>query len=80
MTANVDVEAISVGVGFDVTKSRTKRMTGEYQVPKGKYGTLKAYPLYANYSFNVYIVDSSWYRGKGAAKKVIGYCYTHSVK
>ncbi|MCC9739901.1 hypothetical protein [Streptomyces sp. MNU89] len=54
-------------------------MTGSYNVPRGKYGTLKAYPLYKRYTFKLYFLDQK-YAGKGSANKVVGYCYKHSAR
>ncbi|MEW1752248.1 hypothetical protein [Streptomyces angustmyceticus] len=78
-TIGVDIEGISAAVGFDVTKTHTKMMSGAYVVPRGKYGKLKAYPLYSMKSFDTYL-KMGGYLGKGKAYKVIGFCYTHSAK
>ncbi|WP_073862666.1 hypothetical protein [Streptomyces sp. CB01249] len=77
---DVTAGAVSVAVGFDVTKSRTKSMSGTWAVPKGKMGTLKAYPVYKAYSFSAYSKLDGKYVGKGVARKAIGYHYTHSAK
>ncbi|WP_405715899.1 MULTISPECIES: hypothetical protein [unclassified Streptomyces] len=78
-TVTVTAGAVSGAVGFDVTKSRTKSMSGSWNVPKGKFGTLKAYPLYKSYSFKIYSKLDGSYVGKGTARKAIGYRYKHSV-
>lgn len=79
-TVTVTAESISAAVGFDVTKSRTKSMSGSWNVPRGKFGTLKAYALYKKYSFKVYSKHNGHYEGKGVAYKAIGYRYTHSAR
>ncbi|MGW6255780.1 hypothetical protein [Streptomyces sp. NPDC055085] len=79
-TITVAAGAVSGAVGFDVTKSRTKSMAGSWNVPRGKFGTLKAYPLYQEYSFNVYSKITGESVGKGTARKAIGYRYKHSVR
>ena len=79
-TITVTADAVSGAVGFDVTKSRTKSMSGSWNVPKGKFGTLKAYPLYQRYTFKVYSKLTGGYVGQGTADKAIGYRYQHSAK
>jgi hypothetical protein len=76
----VSAEPVSAAVGFDVTKSRTKSMAGSWNVPRGKFGTLNAYPLYQEYSFNVYSKITGESVGKGTARKAIGYRYEHSAR
>lgn len=77
---SVTAGSVTAAVGFDVTKSRTKSMAGSWTVPKGKYGTLKAYPLYKAYSFKAYSKFGGTYMGKGTARKAVGYRYVHSAK
>jgi len=79
---SLDVAAgpVSAAVGFDVTKSRTKSMSGSWTVPKKKFGTLKAYPVYKAYSFKAYSKLGGKYVGKGVARKAVGYEYKHSAK
>ncbi|MCX4410772.1 hypothetical protein OG840_57175 [Streptomyces sp. NBC_01764] len=79
-TITVSAEPVSAAVGFDVTKSRTKSMAGSWNVPRGKFGTLKAYPLYEDYSFSVYSKITGKDVGKGTARKAIGYRYEHSAR
>ncbi|MFJ9868517.1 hypothetical protein [Streptomyces sp. NPDC101165] len=76
----VTAEAVSGAVGFDVTRSRTKSMAGSWDVPRGKFGTLNAYPLYKEYSFNVYSKITGKSVGKGIARKAVGYRYEHSAR
>lgn len=42
--------SISVGVGWDVSKTRSITVSGSKEVPRGKYGTLKAYVKYSGKS------------------------------
>ncbi|MEU5821744.1 hypothetical protein [Streptomyces sp. NPDC047803] len=77
---DVTAGAVSAAVGFDVTKSRTKSMSGSWVVPKKKFGTLKAYPVYKAYSFEAYSRFTGKFVGKGVARKAVGYHYTHSAK
>ncbi|MEU9849524.1 hypothetical protein [Streptomyces sp. NPDC047985] len=77
---DVTAGAVSAKVGFDVTKSRTKSMSGSWTVPKKKLGTLKAYPVYKAYSFKAYSKFDGKLVGKGVARKAVGYHYTHSAK
>ncbi|MBT2492541.1 hypothetical protein J7E96_29345 [Streptomyces sp. ISL-96] len=81
-SSSIDVSAgaVSAAVGFDVTRSRTKSMAGSWVVPKGKFGTLKAYPVYKAYSFKAYSKVDGKYVGKGVARKAIGYRYAHSAR
>ncbi|MFB7245349.1 hypothetical protein CW362_30045 [Streptomyces populi] len=79
-TITVAAGAVSGAVGFDVTKSRTKSMAGSWNVPRGKFGTLNAYPLYKKYSFNVYSKITGRSVGKGTALKAVGYRYEHSAR
>lgn len=81
-SSSFDVTAgpVSAAVGFDVTKSRTKSMSGSWTVPKNKFGTLKAYPVYKAYSFEAYGKFDGKRVGKGVARKAVGYEYKHSVK
>ncbi|MFF3414167.1 hypothetical protein ACFYW9_05635 [Streptomyces sp. NPDC002698] len=80
-SASITVTAgsVSAAVGFDVTKSRTKSMAASWAVPRGKTGTLKAYPLYKTYTFKAYSKLDGSYVGKGTARQAIGYNYTHST-
>ncbi|WP_286256276.1 hypothetical protein [Streptomyces graminofaciens] len=77
---SVTAGSVSSAVKFDVTKSRTQAMAGSYTVPKGKFGALKAYPLYKVYSFKAYSKLDGKFVTKGVARKAIGYRYEHSAK
>jgi len=79
-TVTVTAGSVSAAVGFDVTKARTKAMAGSWNVPKGKNGTLVAYPLYKAYSFKAYSKLDGSYMGQGVARQAVGYRYVHSVK
>ncbi|MGW2340183.1 hypothetical protein [Streptomyces sp. NPDC001661] len=79
-TVTVTADSVSAAVGFDVTKTRTKSMAGSWNVPKNKFGSLRAYPLYKSYSFKVYAKAGGGYMGKGTARKAVGYRYSHSVR
>ncbi|WP_393079349.1 hypothetical protein [Streptomyces sp. LN704] len=78
-TITVTAGSVSAAVGFDVTRSRTKTMAASWVVPRGKMGTLKAYPLYKAYTFKAYSKLDGSYVGKGTARQAIGYSYTHSA-
>ncbi|MFD8739002.1 hypothetical protein ACFV06_29405 [Streptomyces sp. NPDC059618] len=78
-TITVTAGSVSTAVGFDVTKSRTKTMAASWAVPRGKMGTLKAYPLYKTYTFKAYSKLDGSYVGKGTARQAVGYAYTHSA-
>ncbi|MFD9973404.1 hypothetical protein ACFWZR_03695 [Streptomyces sp. NPDC059017] len=73
----VEVGMISAGMGFDVTKSYAVSNQTRYEVPKGKFGTVQAYPLYDQYIGNVYEGTSgSWPTGKKVyAYKPVGVCF-----
>lgn len=75
--------AISVGVGWDVTKSRSITVSGSKEVPRGKYGTLKAYAKYSGKKFDVQgTTGGSWitfHTGKKAYKP-IGVCFKYSQR
>ncbi|MEV0398608.1 hypothetical protein [Actinoallomurus sp. NPDC050550] len=79
-TVGVDVEGLSAAVGFDVTRTKTWMVSASYVVPRGKYGTLRAHPLYNRKSFKAYWKVGGGYAGKGIAYQVIGICYTHSAR
>ncbi|WP_433173186.1 hypothetical protein [Actinoallomurus sp. CA-150999] len=79
-TFGVDVDGLSAAVGFDVTKSRTITVSGSYVVPRHKYGTLKAHPLYKRKSFKIYNKITGAYYGHGTAYQVVGDCFTHTAK
>jgi hypothetical protein len=52
----------------------------DWDVPKGKFGTLKAYPLQKAYSFEAYSRLDGKYVTKGVARQAVGYRYEHSVR
>ncbi|MFD9221214.1 hypothetical protein ACFWDI_14640 [Streptomyces sp. NPDC060064] len=70
--AKIDAKVVSAGVGFSVTKSYTVENQTRYEVPKGKFGTVQAYPLYDLYTFNVKILNA---KKPGWAMKPVGVCF-----
>jgi hypothetical protein len=76
---------ISAGVGWDVTKSRSITVSGSKDVPRGKYGTLKAYVKYSGKKFDVqaWLIpsDNKWIAQKNkTAYKPIGVCFKYSER
>ncbi|WP_406003894.1 hypothetical protein [Streptomyces sp. NBC_00829] len=70
--AKIDASVVSAGIGFSVTKSYTVENQTRYEVPKGKFGTVQAYPLYDLYTFNAKILDM---KKSGWAMKPVGVCF-----
>ncbi|MFE0136655.1 hypothetical protein ACFWY6_34595 [Streptomyces sp. NPDC059037] len=76
---SINYKALTAAVGWDVTKSRSITVSGSKEVPRGKYGVLKAYTRYSGKMFDVYNVYNP-YKHKLVAKnkkayKPIGVCY-----
>lgn len=73
----IEVGAISAGMGFDVTKSYAVSNQTRYEVPRGKFGTVQAYPLYDQYIGDVYEgASGTWPTGKKVfAYKPVGVCF-----
>ncbi|TQJ87786.1 hypothetical protein [Streptomyces sp. SLBN-31] len=74
---------ISAGVGWDVTKSHSITVSGSKEVPRGKYGTLKAYVKYSGKKFDVQAMlipeGYKWTLQKNkTAYKPIGVCFAYS--
>ncbi|MGW7421967.1 hypothetical protein ACWGJB_18210 [Streptomyces sp. NPDC054813] len=83
LSKNIKAEykAISVGVGWDVTKSRSVTVSGSKEVPRGKYGVLKAYTRYSGKEFDVRTFPSiggDIVQRNKKAYKPIGVCYKYS--
>ncbi|WP_406203544.1 MULTISPECIES: hypothetical protein [unclassified Streptomyces] len=76
--------SISVGVGWDVSKTRSITVSGSKEVPRGKYGTLKAYVKYSGKKFDVQEMywANSWQtiRWNKTAYKPIGVCFKYSER
>ena len=77
--------AISAGVGWDVTKSRSITVSGAKEVPRGKYGTLTAYVKYSGKKFDVQArlipEGNTWIAQKNkTAYKPIGVCFKYNQR
>ncbi|WP_340673342.1 hypothetical protein [Brevibacillus agri] len=84
-SANVSVsaEAVSAGVGFNVTKGYTVSDEQTISVPAGKTGTITAYPWYQTYEFDV-MERRPWpfedaVVGSGTAYLPIGVCFVPKI-
>ncbi|MCF3176176.1 hypothetical protein IPZ61_23010 [Streptomyces sioyaensis] len=75
----VESEAVSAGMGFGVTKSYTVKNETRYEVPKGKMGTVEAYPLYNLYRAKIYNAVGI-FQGNVTAMKPIGVCFNQWAK
>lgn len=72
-SVSVTVKVVSAGVGFKVDRTYTVENQTRYEVPRGKYGYVEAYPLYDQYTFNVY--KGGRKKGSGYAMKPVGVCF-----
>ncbi|WP_149828515.1 hypothetical protein [Streptomyces tailanensis] len=74
----INFKQLSHSVGWDITKSRSITVSGAKEVPRGKYGVLKAYTRYAGKKFDVYHIHTPWKISKRnvIAYKPIGVCFT----
>lgn len=74
-------KAITYAVGWDITKSHSITVSGLKEVPRGKYGTLKAYTKYSGKKFDVYAPTGNldWVRIQKGKKawKPIGTCFKY---
>ncbi|MEV5138929.1 hypothetical protein AB0K71_28930 [Streptomyces syringium] len=68
----ISAGVVSAGIGFSVTKSYTVENQTRYEVPRGKFGTVQAYPLYDKYSFNA---TMGGIKKPGWAMKPVGVCF-----
>ncbi|MCX5529682.1 hypothetical protein OG785_03775 [Streptomyces sp. NBC_00006] len=71
--AKVDAEVVSASLGFKVTETTTVEDQTRFEVPAEKFGVIEVYPLYDQYTFNVY--DGGRNRGSGWAMKPTGVCF-----
>ncbi|GAA3084526.1 hypothetical protein ACFQ0X_00785 [Streptomyces rectiviolaceus] len=69
----VDAEVVSAGVGFSTTRKYGVSDQTRYEVPKGKHGTIEAYPLYDNYPIKIYKDGKK--AGSGTVLKPVGVCF-----
>lgn len=80
--SGVDTGTINACVGFNVTGSESISISGSYAIPSTvngrtvRQGHLIAYPLYDNYSYDVYV--SQYYLSTGTAKKAVGYSFVRT--
>ncbi|MCL8013801.1 hypothetical protein [Streptomyces sp. AS02] len=70
---SVDAQVVSGKLGFKVTGTFGVEDQTRYEVPKGKFGYIEAYPLYDMYTFNVY--SGSKNLGSSWAMKPVGVCF-----
>ncbi|GCB49860.1 hypothetical protein SNL152K_7203 [Streptomyces sp. NL15-2K] len=78
---SVNYKALTAAVGWDITKSRSITVSGAKEVPRGKYGVLKAYTRYSGKQFDVYNpVEFKWTAKGVKAYKPIGVCYAFSAR
>ncbi|MEW1913773.1 hypothetical protein AB0442_36000 [Kitasatospora sp. NPDC085895] len=79
--ASLSISPWKVGatVGFSVTDTVTKTEAGAYTVPAGKYGYIKAFPLYDYYTFEVWNTQVNKQVGWGEVRHPAGFCYDHSA-
>ncbi|MGI5485166.1 hypothetical protein [Streptomyces lavendofoliae] len=75
---SIDLKYISGGMGWDVTKTYTVKNETRYEVPKGKMGTVEAYPLYDLY-IGVGHDRFGTPLGKVYAYKPIGVCFNQHL-
>lgn len=68
----ISAGAVSAGIGFSVTRTYTVENQTRYEVPKGKFGTVQAFPLYDKYSFNA---TMGGIKKPGWAMKPVGVCF-----
>ncbi len=78
--ANVGINAkiVSVGVGFDVTRSREVSLRCDFPVPAGKYDSVEAHTIYDSYNYDTMygsIFGSPYRVGSGTASKAVGIFY-----
>ncbi|WP_330304219.1 MULTISPECIES: hypothetical protein [unclassified Streptomyces] len=78
-------KAITVAVGWDVTKSRSITVSGSKEVPRGKHGVLKAYTRYSGKKFDVQRPAAAGIPAKTLQKnkvayKPIGVCFKYQQK
>ncbi|MFF3920017.1 hypothetical protein ACFYZB_42705 [Streptomyces sp. NPDC001852] len=70
--AGISKSDISVSVGFSVTNTYKVANETRYEVPKGKHGNIRAYPLYEHYQVTI-----PWHRFTRTVDvlKPIGVCF-----
>ncbi|GGW25335.1 hypothetical protein [Streptomyces xantholiticus] len=74
---SIDLGQISAGMGWDVTKSYGVSNQTRYEVPRGRFGTVQAFPLYDQYVGEVWEgVSGAFPTGKHVyAYKPVGVCF-----
>ncbi|MEU2563171.1 hypothetical protein ABZ626_28080 [Streptomyces longispororuber] len=63
---------ISAAMGFSVSKSYTVENQTRYEVPKGRFGTIQAYPLYDHYTYQAVFANKKY---AGYVLKPVGVCF-----
>ncbi|MFD5737853.1 hypothetical protein ACFWIY_34350 [Streptomyces sioyaensis] len=77
--AKIDATYISIGMGWDVTRSYTVKDETRFEVPKGKFGYVQAFPLYEHYRGTAYD-QFDIPRGEVHAYKPVGVCFSEYAK
>lgn len=77
--AKIEMKFVTLGMGWDVTRSYTVANETRYEVPKGKFGTIEAYPLYDQYT-GVATNRFGAPMGLVSVSKPIGVCFNQWVK
>ncbi|WP_432112613.1 hypothetical protein [Streptomyces sp. YPW6] len=76
----IDLGMVSAGMGWDVTRSYGVSNQTRFEVPRGKFGTIQAYPLYDNYIGHAYHNDFSPTGKYVRAYKPVGVCFNQWVE
>ncbi|MFD4416035.1 hypothetical protein ACFVXA_29430 [Streptomyces sp. NPDC058246] len=74
-TATISASAVTAGMGFDVTRTYTVTNQTAFDVPRGKFGQIEAYPLYDVYGFNEVRATDGHKIGTGRVLKPVGVCF-----
>ncbi|MFF3765680.1 hypothetical protein ACFYYR_16550 [Streptomyces sp. NPDC001922] len=72
-SVGVEAEVVSAELGYKVTNSYTVEDQTRFEVPKGKFGTVEAFPVYTAQDFTVYKDGKK--HGSGRAMKPTGVCW-----
>lgn len=70
--AKIDAGTLSAAMGFSVSKSYTVENQTRYEVPKGRFGTIQAYPLYDHYTYQAVLGKL---KRSGYVLKPVGVCF-----
>ncbi|GGV53583.1 hypothetical protein [Streptomyces spectabilis] len=70
--AKISAGTLSAAMGFSVSKSYTVENQTRYEVPKGRFGTIQAYPLYDHYTYQAVLGKI---KRSGYVLKPVGVCF-----